>query len=84
MTEAERVLADSRLRMDDREEIRILTDAEIKRIKDVAYNGYYLEWTSRGGKPCRSGPHVLKQAKFFVFQIWAKTCPMGSWIRRSA
>ena len=69
MTEAERVLADSRLRMDDREEIRILTDAEIKRIKDVAYNGYYLEWTSRGGKPCRSGPHVLKQAKFFVFML---------------
>ena len=69
MTEAERVLADSRLRMEDREEIRVLTDDEIARIRDVAYNGYWLEWTSRGGKPCRSGPHVLKQAKFFIFAM---------------
>lgn len=69
MTETERVLADSRLRMEDREEIRVLTDDEIARLRDVAYNGYVLEWTSRGGKPCRSGPYYLKQAKFFVFAM---------------
>ena len=69
ITETERALADSRLRMEDREEIRALTDAEIARIRDVAYNGYVLEWTSRGGKPCRSGPYYLKQAKFFVFAM---------------
>ena len=69
ITDAERVLADSRLRMADREEIRVLTDAEIARIRDVAYNGYVLEFTSRGGKPVRSGPYYLKQAKFFIFAM---------------
>lgn len=69
LTEAERTLADSTLRMDDREDIRILSDDEIARIRDVVYNGYWLEWTSRGGKPCRSGPHTLKQARFFLFLL---------------
>lgn len=69
MTETERALADSRLRMEDREEIRVLTDDEIARIRDVAYNGYWLEFTSRGGKPVRSGPYLLKQARFFIFAL---------------
>lgn len=69
LTDAERTLADSHLRMDDREDIRILSDDEIARIKDVAYNGYMLEWTSRRGKTCRSGPHTLKQAKFYIFML---------------
>lgn len=69
LSEAEEVLAASKLRMEDRDEIRILSDEEIARIRDVAYNGYYLEWTSRGGKPCRSGPHMLRQAKFFLFAL---------------
>jgi integrase len=55
--------------MEDREEIRILTDEEIARLRDVAYNGYFLEFTSRGGKPVRSGPYPLKQAKFFIFAM---------------
>ena len=69
LTEAERTLADSALRMEDKEVIRILTDDEIARLRDVAYNGYYLEWASRKGKACRSGPHVLKQAKYFLFLL---------------
>ena len=69
MTDAERVLADSTLRMEDREEIRILTDAEIGRMRDVAYNGYWLEWASRRGRPVRSGPYYLKQAKYFIFLL---------------
>lgn len=69
LTEAELALANSTLRMEDKEDIRILSDAEIARIKDVAYNGYVLEWTSRRGKPCRSGPHTLKQAKFYIFML---------------
>ena len=43
LTEAEETLAASKLRMEDREEIRILTDKEIARLRDVAYNGYFLE-----------------------------------------
>ena len=69
LTEAEEALAFSKLRMEDREEIRILTDEEIARLRDVAYNGYFLEFTSRGGKPVRSGPYPLKQAKFFIFAM---------------
>lgn len=69
LNEAEETLAASKLRMEDREEIRILTDEEIARLRDVAYNGYFLEFTSRGGKPVRSGPYPLKQAKFFIFAM---------------
>lgn len=69
LTEAELALANSTLRMEDKEDIRILTDDEIVRLRDVAYNGYYLEWTSRGGKQCRSGPYQLKQAKYFLFGL---------------
>lgn len=69
LSDTEQALADSTLRMEDREDIRILTDDEIVRLRDVAYNGYYLEWTSRGGKHCRSGPHMLRQAKFFMFAL---------------
>lgn len=69
LSEKEKDLAASNLKMEDQDEIRILTDAEIARLRDVAYNGYYLEWTSRGGKPCRSGPYVLKQAKYFIFAL---------------
>lgn len=69
LTEAEAILAASKLRMEDREEIRILTDEEIARLRDVAYNGYFLEFKSRCGKPVRSGPYPLKQAKFFIFAM---------------
>ena len=69
LTPEEEALAASKLRMDDRDEIRVLTDDEISRMRDVAYNGYYLDWTSRGGKPCRSGPYTLKQAKYFIFAM---------------
>ena len=47
LTEAEEALAFSKLRMEDREEIRILTDEEIARLRDVAYNGYFLEFPPR-------------------------------------
>lgn len=69
LSDTEQALADSTLRMEDREDIRILTDDEIARIKAVAYNGYFLEWTSRRGKACRSGPCYLKQAKYFIFAL---------------
>ena len=69
LSDTEQALADSTLRIQDREEIRILTDEEIDRLKDVAYNGYYLTWTSRGGKPCKSGPFYLKQARYFIFML---------------
>ena len=69
LNEKEKALAASQLKMEDQDEIRILTDAEIARLRDVAYNGYYLEWISRGGKPVRSGPFVHKQAKYFIFLL---------------
>ena len=69
LNEKEKALAASQLKMEDQDEIRILTDAEIARLRDVAYNGYYLEWISRGGKPVRSGLFVHKQAKYFIFLL---------------
>lgn len=47
--------------------IRFLTDEEIARMRDVAYNGYFLRWTTRTGKQAQSGPWFLKQAKYFLF-----------------
>lgn len=41
-------LAFSKLRMEDKEEIRFLTDEEIARMRDVAYNGYFLRFLYRG------------------------------------
>lgn len=69
LNEKEKTLVASQLKMEDQDEIRILTDAEIARLRDVAYNGYYLEWISRCGKPVRSGPFVHKQAKYFIFLL---------------
>lgn len=69
LTEDEEAVAASKLRMEDQEEIRILTDEEIARQQNVAYNGYFLEFKSRGGKSVRSWPYPLKKAKFFIFAM---------------
>lgn len=67
LTEKEEGLAFSKLRMEDKTEIRFLTDEEIAKMRDVAYNGYYIRWTTKNGKQVESGPFVLKQAKYFLF-----------------
>lgn len=67
LTPEEEGLAASQLRMEDKTEIRFLTDEEIAKMRDVAYNGYYLHWTTKKGKQATSGPFVLKQAKYFLF-----------------
>ena len=67
LTKEEEGLAFSKLRMEDKEEIRYLTDEEIARMRDVAYNGYFLRWTTKTGKQAESGPYILKQAKYFLF-----------------
>jgi len=67
LTAEEEGLAFSKLRMEDKEEIRFLTDEEIARMRDVAYNGYFLRWTTKTGKQAQSGPYFLKQAKYFLF-----------------
>lgn len=67
LTAEEEGLAFSKLRMEDRTEIRFLTDEEIAKMRDVAYNGYYIRWTTKNGKQAESGPFVLKQAKYFLF-----------------
>ena len=69
LTEDEEAVAASKLRMEDQEEIRILTDEEIARQRNVTYNGYFLEFKSRGGKSVRSWPYPLKKAKFFIFAM---------------
>lgn len=69
LTEDEEAVAASKLRMEDQEEIRILTDEEIARQQNVAYNDYFLEFKSRGGKSVRSWPYPLKKAKFFIFAM---------------
>jgi len=63
----ELILASSLLKMEDKKDIRFLDDDEIERIKNVAYNGYYIEYTAKSGKQIKSGPYNLKQAKFFIF-----------------
>ena len=67
LTAEEESLAFSKLRMEDKEEIRFLTDEEIARMRDMAYNGYFLRWTTKTGKQAQSGPYFLKQAKYFLF-----------------
>lgn len=67
LTEEEEALAFSKLRMQDKTEIRFLSDDEIERMREVAYNGYMLEWTTKNGKQAKSGPYFLKQAKYFIF-----------------
>lgn len=67
LTKEEEGLAFSKLRMEDKTEIRYLTDEEIVKMRDVAYNGYYIRWTTKNGKQVESGPFVLKQAKYFLF-----------------
>lgn len=59
----------SNLRMEDKEEIRILSEEEIERLRAICENGYYMEWNSRLGNPCKSGPHFLTQSKFFLFML---------------
>ena len=44
LTPDEEGLAFSKLKMNDNEDIRVLTDDEIHRLLDVAYNGYYLRY----------------------------------------
>ena len=67
LTEEEEALAFSKLRMQDKTEIRFLSDDEIERMREVAYDGYMLEWTTKNGKQAKSGPYFLKQAKYFIF-----------------
>lgn len=67
LSENEEALAFSKLKMSDKTEIRFLTDSEIEKIKNVAYNGYMIEWKTKNGKTAQSGPFVLKQSKYFLF-----------------
>lgn len=67
LTADEEGLAFSKLRMEDKTDIRYLTDEEISKIKDVANNGYYLTWKTKTGKQVKSGPFILKQASYFLF-----------------
>ncbi len=67
LTAEEEGLAFSKLRMEDKTEIRIFNDEEIAKMRDVAYNGYYIRWITKNGKQAQSGPFVLKQAKYFLF-----------------
>ncbi len=67
LSENEEALAFSKLKMNDKTEIRFLTDSEIEKIKNVAYNGYMIEWKTKNGKTAQSGPFVLKQSKYFLF-----------------
>lgn len=67
LTDEEEALAFSKLKMNDKTEIRYLTDEEIERMRNVAYNGYEIEWTTKNGKQAKSGPYILKQAKYFLF-----------------
>ena len=67
LTAEEEGLAFSKLRMEDKTEIRFFTDEEIAKMRDVAYNGYYIRWTTKNGKQAESGPFMLKQAKYFLF-----------------
>ena len=67
LTEEEEGLAFSKLRMEDKTEIRFLEDEEIEKIKEVVQNGYMLNWTTKTGKSAESGPHFIKQAEYFLF-----------------
>ena len=69
LSEEEQALVSSRLRMEDREEIHVLTPEEIERIRDVAENGYVLRWESKNGTPIETKPRQLKQAEFFLFML---------------
>ena len=69
LSEEEQALADSKLRMEDREEIHVLTPEEIARIRDVVENGYVLRWESKNGRPIETKPQQLKQAEFFLFML---------------
>lgn len=51
------------------EEIRILTDEEIDRIRNVCYNGYSLEW-EKDGKKYKSKRQYLYQSKYFLFVLF--------------
>lgn len=67
LTSEEEGLAFSKLRMQDKEEIRYLEDDEIEKIKDVVQNGYMLYWTTKTGKNAQSGPYFLTQPEYFIF-----------------
>lgn len=67
LTVEEESLAFSKLRMQDKEEIRFLQDDEIERIKDVIQNGYMLSWTTKTGKNVQNGPYFLTQPEYFMF-----------------
>lgn len=69
MTPAEINAASSRLKMEDKDEIRILSDDEIARIREICENGYFVDYKSRSGNPVRSGPYFLSQPEFFLFLL---------------
>ena len=67
LTPYEEGLAFSKLRMEDKTDIRFLTDEEIAKIKDVVYNGYYRKRKTKAGKWSQSKPFKLVQAEYFLF-----------------
>ena len=69
LSEEEQALASSTLRMEDREEIHVLSPEEIAKIRSVEKNGYVLRWESTKGNPIETKPQKLKQAEFFLFML---------------
>ena len=69
LSDSEKKLLNSRLRISDQEEMRIFTDEEIAKIKDVARNGAYVTRLSRSKKPVQYGPFFVKQAIIFLFMM---------------
>ena len=69
LSEEEQELASSTLRMEDREEIHVLTAEEIAKVRDIVENGYVLRWESKKGNPIETKPQKLKQAEFFLFML---------------
>lgn len=69
LTTSEKNLLASKLRICDQEKIRIFTDEEISKIKDVARNGAYVTRLSRSKNPVQYGPFFIKQAIVFLFMM---------------
>ena len=61
------MLLHSSLKMEDKEEIQILTDEEIAKIKDVVYNGYNLQKQRKDGTYAVYKTQYLIQAEYFIF-----------------
>ena len=67
LSKYEEMLLHSSLKMEDKEEIQILTDEEIAKIKDVVYNGYNLQKQRKDGTYAVYKTQYLIQAEYFIF-----------------